>query len=301
MKSVPLRCLLAVLAIALANAAAIWADERVVAPVVPATVSSFEPLVVIGASASAGFIMSEPFGGPKTSQYRLSRYLDAALLHKGRDAVNLATAPFFLNPDEQGKQQIDHALELQPGTVVGVDFLFWFCYGRSQAETDRPKRFENGLALLDRLKCPVVVGDIPDASTAVGGMLSRAEMPALETIAAANRRLAEWASSHPNVAVLSLSNFMKCCHADRSLTVHGQIWAEGETRKLLQSDRLHPARHGCAILALAVMDALTAQARVLSDPEVRWDANEIYRQVTDAANVEAKTGNGGSPPVPARP
>src|SRR5262249_17840628 len=36
-------------------------------------------IVMIGASASAGFNESEPFGGPTTSKLRLNRYLDAAL------------------------------------------------------------------------------------------------------------------------------------------------------------------------------------------------------------------------------
>src|SRR5262245_56426743 len=36
-------------------------------------------IVMIGASASAGFTESEPLGGPKTLQSRPSYYLDAAL------------------------------------------------------------------------------------------------------------------------------------------------------------------------------------------------------------------------------
>lgn len=254
-----------------------------------ARVPSLQPLVVIGASASAGFILAEPFGGPKTPQYQLSRYLDAALITPGRAATNLASTPFFLNPDAEAKRQIEQALELKPGTVVGVDFLFWFCYGRTATEEERPARFERGLAMLDRLKCPMVVGDIPDASAAVGGMLSKAEMPAAETIAAANRRLAEWSKGRANTVVLSLSNFMSCCQADRSLTVHQRTWPDGETRKLLQADKLHPARHGCAALALAVMDVLATKAGVLSESDVRWDADAIYRQVTETPGAAAKS------------
>src|SRR5438132_14425860 len=35
-------------------------------------------IVMVGASATAGFTESEPLGGPTTPQYRLSRYVDAA-------------------------------------------------------------------------------------------------------------------------------------------------------------------------------------------------------------------------------
>ena len=120
-------------------------------------------------------------------------------------------------------------------------------------------------------------------------MLSQKEMPTAETIAAANRRLADWAKSHANTVVLSLSNFMSCCQADRSLTVHQKTWADGETRKLLQSDKLHPARHGCATLALAVMDALVSKTGVISESDVRWDADAIYRQVTESPGAAVKS------------
>ena len=274
--------------------ARLHADETKPAAGLP----SLQPLVVIGASASAGFILAEPFGGPKTPQYQLSRYLDAALIKPGRAATNLASTSFFLNPDVEAKRQIDGALELKPGTVVAVDFMFWFCYGRAVSEEERPARFERGLALLDRLKCPMLVGDIPDASAAVGGMLSQAEMPSAETIGAANRRLVEWAKGRANTAVLSLSNFMSCCQADRSLTVHQRTWADGETRKLLQADKLHPARHGCAALALAIMDALVTKAGVILESEVRWDADDIYRRVTETPGAAAKSDSAVEPKPP---
>src|SRR4051812_11172343 len=164
-------------------------------------------LVVIGASASAGFTISEPFGGPKTAQYRLSRYLDAALAGAGVKTTDLASTPFFMNPMDEGKRQVDQALELKPRAAIAGDFFFWFCYGNVRSEQDRPKRFEQGLAFLERLKCPLVVGDIPDATSAVGGMLGPGEMPKLETIAVANRRLKEWAAAHANISLLSLSEF----------------------------------------------------------------------------------------------
>src|SRR4051812_33928369 len=43
------------------------------------TASLWTRIVLIGASATAGFVASEPLGGPATTQCRLNRYLDAAI------------------------------------------------------------------------------------------------------------------------------------------------------------------------------------------------------------------------------
>jgi hypothetical protein len=244
-------------------------------------------LVVIGASASAGFVSSEPFGGSKTPQYRFSRYLTAALANPGIPAKNLAASTFFLAVDDQARRQIDAALEAKPSAVVGIDFLFWFFYGKVSAESEREAKFEKGLAYLERLTCPLVIGDIPDASAAAGGMLNANEVPKPEEIAAANHRLAEWASIHRNVSLVSLHEFMSACLANRALTIGTLSWPEGQTRKLLQSDKLHPARHGCAALALAVMNALTKERGVFSDNDVRWDVEEIYRRAVETPNEPA--------------
>src|SRR6266436_6683392 len=86
-------------------------------------------IVMIGASASAGFYESEPFGGPTTSKLRLNRYLDAALQTSHEPVRNFSSAMFFMQPEGQGQSQSERALQSKPSLVVGLDFLFWFCYG----------------------------------------------------------------------------------------------------------------------------------------------------------------------------
>src|SRR6185312_13728979 len=56
-------------------------------------------IVMVAASATAGFTESEPLGGTATSQFRLSRYLDAAVAVPHEPVKNLATAMFFLQPE----------------------------------------------------------------------------------------------------------------------------------------------------------------------------------------------------------
>src|SRR6185369_6728092 len=91
--------------------------------------SVWSRVVVIGASASGGFVLSEPFGGATTTKCKLNYYLDAALAAPHAPVKNLGTAMFFLNPDALGPQQVEAATNARPTLVVAVDFLFWFCYG----------------------------------------------------------------------------------------------------------------------------------------------------------------------------
>jgi len=86
-------------------------------------------IVIIGASVSHGFTLAEPFDGPKTKEYALDRYLNAALLAPHEPVRNLANAMFFMLPDDMGHTQIRQALTNHPTLVIGIDFPFWFCYG----------------------------------------------------------------------------------------------------------------------------------------------------------------------------
>src|SRR5262245_933464 len=109
--------------------------------------------VMIGASAPAGFIESEPFGGPTTSRLRLDPYLDAALVGAHEPVRNFASAMFFMQPEQQGQSQSERALQSNPSFLVALDFLFWFCYGDGSTDKERLARFEQGLKLLEPFRC----------------------------------------------------------------------------------------------------------------------------------------------------
>jgi hypothetical protein len=234
-------------------------------------------IVVIGASVSHGFTGAEPFGGPQTKELALDRYLDAALLAPHEPARNLANAMFFMLPDDMGHTQIRQALTNHATLVIGIDFLFWFCYGHGETDQDRMGHFEKGLTLLESVKCPLIIGDIPDASAAVNRMISLREMPSPKVRTAANRRLREWAARHKQVTVVPLAEFMRVVTANKALTVHGHDFAGGTTRALLQRDRLHPSPRGCAVLAVSILDAFLAARPGLDASQVRWDPDEVLR------------------------
>jgi len=229
--------------------------------------------VVIGASASAGFTESEPLGGPKTPQFRFSRYLDAALVAPHEPVRNFANTLFFMQPVAAGRHQVEQALEARPTLVIGIDFLFWFCYGEGTG-AERLQRFEQGLKLLETLPCPIVVGDIPDASGASNRMLGPEQIPSTSILAAANARLKEWAAKQPYVTVVPLAAFMRNASLGKPVVVHGITVSDGKDR-VLQEDNLHPNCLGAAVLALATFDAFFSSHKAHKSSEVLWDPQAV--------------------------
>jgi lysophospholipase L1-like esterase len=240
--------------------------------------SPWTRVVMIGASATAGYTAGETFGGTNTPRHKLSLFLDAALTAPHEPVRNFSHALFFLQPEGGGKTQVEEALEAKPTLVVAVDFLFWFCYGIVRGDEARLQRFEQGLKLLESFSCPLIVGDIPDASAAlVTGMLKTNQMPSAAVMKSANERLKAWAASRKQVAVVPLADFMRGATANQPLTLHGRTFPEGKTRAFLQNDRLHPSSHGAAVLALAILDAFQAKNPGVSATDVRWDPVEVRR------------------------
>jgi len=254
---------------------------------------------MIGASASAGFNETEPFGGPTTSKLRLNRYLDAALQTSHEPVRNFSSAMFFMQPEGQGQSQSERALQANPSMLVALDYLFWFCYGDGATDKERLQRFEQGLKLLEPFRCPLILGDLPDASAAVERMLTPDEIPSPTALSAANRRLKEWASARKQTVVVPLSAFMRNAMANKPLTVHGHTLPEGKTRVLLQEDKLHPSPAGCAVLALAIFDSFLSSQPALSTNDIRWDAKEVYRLALGDGRASSSSARSGEAKIPA--
>lgn len=232
-------------------------------------------LFIIGASVSAGFIAEEPLGGKKTPQYALKHYCACALNDEPKRVDSAAETFLFMHVAEGAPKQIEQAIAANPSLVIGVDFLFWHCYGQVAKEEDRLALLNKGLALLEKIPGKAIVGDIPNAAAAAGGMLAVQQIPKPETIAAANVKIRDWAKQHPACIILPVSEFMATCIENRPLQLGPVSWPQGKTRALLQADKLHVARHGCAALALSVMQTLVDQ-KLLPADKVRADVAEIY-------------------------
>ena len=240
--------------------------------------SVWSRVVVIGASASAGFVLTEPFGGTNTARCKLHHYLDAAIAAPHAPVKNLATALFFLSPDAMAEHEVAAATNSQPTLVVATDFLFWFCYGQGDSDAERAEHFEAGLHALEKIRCPLLVGDIPDASSATNtGIISAEQVPSEIARLAANARLKKWAAKHPNVTLVPLAEFMRATKADEEIKLHGITLPAGKTRAFLQADGLHPNTRGAAVLALGVLEALVKAHPKMADNAVRWNTDDVLR------------------------
>jgi hypothetical protein len=238
--------------------------------------SPWQRVVVIGASASSGFVLSEPFGGTNTDKCRLSHYLDAAIVAPHDRPKNLASPMLFMSPEAIAIREVEAATNRQPTLVIAVDFMFWFCYGEGRTDADRAARLEYGLKLLERIPCPVLVGDIPDASLATNsGIISVTQVPSETARAAANRRLHAWAASRPDVTVVPLDSFMSAVKANGAIQGNHISLPAGKTFTLLQSDRLHPNASGAALLSLGILDAFTSRHPEIPAQSVLWNLKEV--------------------------
>ena len=217
---------------------------------------------VMGASASAGFGVRAPL--PRAHPARLEPMTVARLASLARigagEVTGDATGLFFTNPGVVGSAQVDATIAEEPRVtmVFADDFLFWFVYGALAAdrtpikdESQRMQLLEKGLAQLNRIVdagIPLVVGDVPDMSLAVGKMLSKAQMPKLETIARANERIHAWATDKPRVAVLRLSKLVDDLRSGKPFEAGRRSWSEESDGALIQRDQLHPTFNGTIAL-----------------------------------------------------
>jgi hypothetical protein len=208
--------------------------------------------VVIGASFAAGFGVGRSFASA----------FEASLAAPPEELVDLGDGAFFLAPVPSGRRQVEAALEAEPSLVLALDFLFWFGYGALdaaggplEAESERLTLLEAGLELLVEFRCPLVLGDFPDMSAAVGGMLMGSQMPAQDTLTALSRRVRAWAAERPKTVVLPLAELVRSLGAKSEVRIGRHLFPPGT--RLLQADRLHPTLDGLLAAAQLACDELT--------------------------------------------
>ena len=227
----------------------------------------FQRIVLLGASATSGFEPSEPFGGPKTGQFLFAHYVEAALIGMHEPVATQASALLFLQAAEIMERQVAATVAAKPTLVIGLDTMFWFCYGAGMNAQQRAARFEAGLRLLERIDAPLVVGDIPDATKAAGGILRKEELPDSTTIARCNDRLKAWAAGRKGVTVFPLASMMARAAANEEVTLAGKTWEKGKSGALIRGDHLHPSRPALAALAIAMLDAAGPSLALVRDVE----------------------------------
>jgi hypothetical protein len=273
-----MRCSRPALLIALVASLVVHVPTWAQSPATQATATSVaKPIrvAVIGASASAGFgcvYRETRDDGEYAASFRLIDMVKLACPELSLVTTDVSSGFFFLKPVANGAQAAKRAREFKPDCVLALDFLFWYCYGDDApdgkaltSEAQRLEKLEAGLKELESLEGPILVGDLPDMSPAVGKMLSPTQMPKQETLAEANARLAEWAKGRTNVRVLPLASMQRQLMEQNSLEIDGKKLTPTKDLPLLQRDALHPAPLGMAGLACAVASELKDAVRAPDD------------------------------------
>jgi hypothetical protein len=241
-----------------------------------------ERVVVLGASVSCGF----------QAETDLARALAASRPGRAAGPRSHADTLLFLAAAEHGPEQVRRAAAEQPTLVVAVDFLFWFGYGSTNAaggllvsEAERLALLERGLALLEPLRCPLVVADFPDVSAAVGrGMLVEAQLPAPETLRALSRRVREWARARPDTLVLPLSELVPALVRHEPVRIGRHLFAA--EADLLQDDLLHPTLEGLVAIAQLVADELV-RSGLAQEGDFDFELEAVLARVERRPKLEA--------------
>ncbi len=230
---------------------------------------------VIGASVSAGYRL----------RTNLALALHATMAHDGVEVVSHAQPRFFLAPLSFGDDAVEAALDEKPTLVLAVDYLFWFGYGTVGAdgapiktEEDRLKLLEVGLKYLERLDCPILVGDFPDMSPSIGERLLKVQMPKAETLAKLNERFHAWAAKHENVVVLPLAKFVGDMREGQPIKIGEHTFTVDEIRHWMQRDRLHTTDEGLVALSLLVDETLV-EHKLAAAGDFTFDPKSVLDKV----------------------
>ncbi len=235
---------------------------------------ALDKIAVIGASLSEGY----------GSDLKWQAALEAAFTRPTTCALNVASSRTFFSPLSASTRQVGAAVQVDPSLVFAADFLFWFGYGAQGPdgepiadESQRLALLEQGLALLERFECPVVVGDFPDMSAAVGSALMPQQMPAVETLTRLNERFVAWAQSRPNIVPIALSQWVSDARGGKSITIGETKYTAEQAASWIGEDNLHPSAAGMAALATSIGFELEKRKLIASTEHTKTVQETVER------------------------
>jgi hypothetical protein len=172
------------------------------------------------------------------------------LRNEEHHTILAASTMFFRSPRANGKAHIDKAIAENASVIFAVDLLFWYAYTDSSFE-GRLASLESGLANLERVEMPLILGDLPDMRKGEPWMLPPSSVPPPEQLAKLNARIHQWARSRLNVQILPLAEWSAVLATDAQVVIE-----PGEkpvsARALLNPDGLHPNAEGMRYLLVRI-------------------------------------------------
>jgi hypothetical protein len=237
--------------------------------------------VVAGASVSDGFGL----GKELDTSLKLAHVFEAICLKEGADFTPLGDSRFFMDPRGAGKRIIDASLKADATCFIGIDFLFWYAHG-SKSEARRLQHLELALSELERLECPVLLGDMPDMSMALEGgymgrpLITKEMLPSEETLVLLNKRLKDWVVEHSNAQIIPLAMMLGKIRSGETIELRGIRYEPEELPTLLQADNLHLTTIGSSALCLLTADLL------VRDQERVTQADFIFDRAIAAARLK---------------
>jgi hypothetical protein len=256
----------------------------------------------MGASLSDGFVNGLP----------VARLLKLGVRDDAMRVDRQTSSAFFLMPLQTGKQQVDRALRVKATLVVAADFLFWYAYGRQgqiaqmakgqvaaagePAERERALRLwllQQGLAELDRIEAPIVIGDVPDMTGADPKMLHPSQIPSAAARDAVNEAIRAWAKERPRVLLLPMAKWVEDMRAGRmSLPPRerGQAPLSLSADRVLCGDRLHPSKVGAVVFGQRLCEALADWLPAKERKSVAFDVWAIVGELGLESELLAPAG-----------
>lgn len=212
--------------------------------------------------------------------------------------TDLGSTYFFMDPRANGAKQIAAAREADSTVVVALDFLFWYAFGeRTLFDPRRAQGLEEGLRALEKLECPIVLGDLPNIEHALTGvgpfggpLVHRGMLPTEPERLAMNERISAWAKERGQVAVVPLSDLVAHMKDGGTVKLRGSSWTVEEIGEALQKDRLHPTVPGSSWVALHVAEALV-ELELATPERFRWDGAAVVarvRELTEPARAKKR-------------
>jgi len=264
-------------------------DTPAPAAAAPDARKSLERVAFLGASITDGFGLA----GEEHCWLSLADVFAATVAADIPKPFRKSGSFLFVDPVGYGRKFVEAALREDPTLVIGADFMFWFGYGFGHTEERRFELFEEGIALLDRFDCPIVVGDYPNMIQAIQGrgfhgapMIGISHIPKTATLIELNRRLKAWAAKRGRVIVLPLSDFVLRIRKGEAIDVLGNRYEGDLKAKLLDEDLLHTNLEGEIALSLVLVDALLKSDLGLVPADFVTSAKEIRARTLAPRAVE---------------